>query len=39
VPGLRHRAILLQLSPIWSPGGAVRDEIIRFLNDPATVAH
>jgi acetyl esterase/lipase len=39
VPGLRHRAILLQLSPIWAPGGAVRNEIIRFLNHPASVAH
>jgi acetyl esterase/lipase len=39
VPGLRHLAILLQLSPIWSPGGAVRDEIIRFLEDPGAVAH
>jgi acetyl esterase/lipase len=39
VPGLRHRAILLQLSPLWAPGGAVRDEIIRFLDDPTAVAH
>ena len=39
VPGLKHMAILLQLSPIWSPGGAVRDEIIRFLDDPGAVAH
>lgn len=33
VPGLRHRAILLQLSPIWSPRGAVRDKIIRFIDE------
>jgi acetyl esterase/lipase len=39
VPGLRHMAVLLQLSPIWSPGGAVRDAIIRFLNDPGAVAY
>jgi acetyl esterase/lipase len=34
VPGLKHRSSLLQLSPIWSPGGAVRDDILRFLDDP-----
>jgi acetyl esterase/lipase len=37
VPGLKHRAILLQLSPLWSPGGKVRDQVIRFLDEQSAV--
>jgi hypothetical protein len=37
VPGLKHRAILLQLSPLWSPGGKVRDQVIRFLDERSAV--
>jgi acetyl esterase/lipase len=31
VPGLKHRSVLLQLSPLWSPGGGLRSRILRFL--------
>jgi acetyl esterase/lipase len=31
VPGLGHLGVLLHLSPLWAPRGALREEIIRFL--------
>jgi acetyl esterase/lipase len=34
LPGLGHTDVLLRLSS-WYPGGALRDEIIRFLDDPS----
>jgi len=37
VPGLDHMDVVLQLSWIWSRHGAIRDEIIRFLDDPDAV--
>ena len=37
VPSLKHRAILLQLSPLWSPAGKVRDQVVRFLDELSAV--
>jgi acetyl esterase/lipase len=33
VPGLGHLNVLLHLSPLWAPRGALREEIIRFFEE------
>jgi acetyl esterase/lipase len=33
IPGLGHMGVLLHLSPLWAPRGALREEIIRFFEE------
>jgi acetyl esterase/lipase len=37
LPEASHRGVLLRLSP-WYPSSEMRDEIVRFLDDPGAVA-